>query len=232
MEIDEQETSASTIAETVKKLKEQILEKQQVMALLIQTGNPENEEVKNLVKEIFATKAVLESLVETPAPVVPSKRQHTGKDYANSEEDKALSQLQKTHPKLKFYDDSDPYQFWDSFEAALSTRLLKTHPATLLKHCLSQRSNSTAFFRDIVSEHETGNDFDLAKLKSLFMDQYAGVFWRATAHSRLFGYIRGEHVKTFLDRFSAAAHQANLDLSSSDPEMNMLKTMIVAKLPD
>ena len=135
---------------------------------------------------------------------------------------------------MKFYDDGDPFQFWDSFEAALSTRLLKKHPATLLKHCLSQRTNATAFFRDIVSEKEAQIDFDLTLLKSLFMDQYAGVFWRATAYTRLFaiGYIEGENVKTFIDRFSAAAHQANLDMSSTDPEMNLLKTMIVAKLPD
>jgi len=39
-------------------------------------------------------------------------------------------------------------------------------------------------------------------------------------------------VKAFLDRFSAAAYQSNLDLTSTDAELNFLKVMVLAKVPD
>ena len=99
---------------------------------------------------------------------------------------------------------------------------------------LSSRSNSAAFFRDVVSVAESQVDFDLNVLKAKFMDQYAGTYWRATSHNRLFaiGYIDGEEVKAFLDRFSAAAHQADIDLASEDPELKLLKNCVVAKVPD
>ena len=126
----------NNISETIKNLKERLTNQQLTLSNLINgsaTGDPE---LENLVKEIAITKALLISLeVPSTASDVGELRQVKKNREENldntSEEDKALSQLQKTHPKLKFYDDGDPFQFWDSFEAALSTRLLKKNTLLL-----------------------------------------------------------------------------------------------------
>ena len=109
-----------------------------------------------------------------------------------------------------------------------------SHPVPILKHCLQPRTNATEFFRDIVQPRVADMDFSIQTLKSLFLEQYAGTYWKATAHTRLFsiGYIEGESVKAFLDRFSAAAYQANLDLASTDVQLNFLKVTVLAKVPD
>jgi hypothetical protein len=82
----------------------------------------------------------------------------------------------------------------------------------ILRHCISKRPNSNQFFRDYVAVAQKESYFDFFKLKAYFMKKYAGTYWKSTALKRLFalGYNPSVNVKTFMDRFCAAAHQADI----------------------
>jgi len=211
-----------------KTLEEKIEEQQEILRQLIANG----EEMSDAAMVANRTIVNLKGHLACLAPVRTLGSVTRTKDSEGAE-DKAVTSFVKQNGKLKFYEGVDPIVFWSDFAKALNTPLLRAHSVLLLEHCLKTRAHSEAFFT-AVSHASQQVDFDLEKLKALFLQQYSGVYWKTKALNRYWniGYVEGEEVVTFVDRFHQAGTHAGVDMSSTGPESRQVKETLIAKVPD